>query len=75
MKIEIEKYKKLEIIFFIWKIFALYSMKNYISFLKKKTVRKSMTIKKLFAFLFYFDKIDNFANELHGANDQSERKY
>ena len=68
MKIEFEKYKKLEIIFFIWKIFALYSMKNYISFLfKKKTVRKSMTIKKLFTFLFYFDKIDNFDNELHGA--------
>ena len=26
-----------------------------------------MTIKKLFAFLFYFDKIDNFDNELHRA--------
>ena len=26
-----------------------------------------MTIKKLFAFLFYFDKIDNFDNELQGA--------
>ena len=26
-----------------------------------------MTIKKLFAFLFYFDKIDNFDNELQWA--------
>ena len=33
-----------------------------------------MTIKKLFAFLFYFDKIDNFDNELHGAGVPT-RKY
>ena len=28
-----------------------------------------MTIKKFFAFLFNFDKIDNFDNELQGAHD------
>ena len=46
-------------------------MQNNISFLFKKNSmtmnRKSMTIKKLFAFLFHFDKIDHFDNELQGA--------
>ena len=33
-----------------------------------------MTIKKLFNFLFYFDKIDNFDNELQGAGSTRENR-